>query len=98
MAVFKYSQTPLEQKIYTVDYSDWLSTGEMINFATINVAPVTTPPFVVSNLAYSTDRTQLSFYASGGQDGERYTAEIIMTTTLQQTKDDHIIYAVKEPR
>lgn len=100
MAVFKWSQTPNERKLYNVDYSQWLSAGETINFVTVNVIPAdpTTTALTVDSLAYSNDRTQISFFVSGGQDSAKYTVELLMNSTTGEIKDDYMIFAIKVPR
>jgi hypothetical protein len=91
----KYSQTPTENKLYTVDLSQWLATAETAQSVTYAVTPVTSPAFAISGSAIAMDGKSLSFYASGGLDGKTYKVVVHITTSLAQQKEYDVFFAVK---
>lgn len=95
MKLGRFSQTPLENKTYIIDYSQWLGTGETIVSVTATVQQVTTPPFQITGLASSMDKLSVSFFASGGVDGTEYEVEFLMTSSTGQIKNDQVFYAVR---
>lgn len=96
MKLGKFQQTPLENKIYVIDYSQWLGSGETIQSMTTTIANVTDPPFVVDGEVISADKKSVSFFASGGLDGSKYEVEVIMATSSGEIKNDQIFYFVKQ--
>jgi hypothetical protein len=91
----KYSQAPTENKLYTVDYSQWLGVGETVTQITLTVTPVTAPPLAMSNQAIAPSGTSISYFAGGGVSGQIYELVVQITTSLAQVKDDAVFYAVK---
>jgi len=97
MNLGKYAQTPTENRIYTVDYAQWLMSDETITGVTFGVTPATTPPFQIGAYALAPAGNALSFYASGGVDRQKYEVAVTVTTTLGQVKEDVIFFAVNDP-
>lgn len=91
----RFVQTPDEVKRYTIDYSDWLDTGETITAVTSEVDNVTTPPMAVTDTEF-TDTT-VTFFVGGGTDGEKYDVIIRADTSTGQVVDEWIMIAVKDP-
>jgi len=95
MKLGRFLQTPLEDKTYIVDYSQWLGANEIIESFSITVGTVTTPPLNVTEQAVSTDGKSISFFVGGGVDGTTYEVQLVITTSLGQIKNDQIIYLVR---
>lgn len=96
MKLGRFRQTPLENKIYVVDYSQWLGSGETLLTVNPTVTQTTTPPLLISGVATSPDGKSVSFFVSGGADNTTYEVEVLATTTAGQTKNDQIFYLVKQ--
>lgn len=89
MAIAKYTQSPNEVKIYRVDYSSWLGTGETIASAVASALPDTPgSPFVATALLASL--TDVSLTISGGEADVLYTVKLQVTTSAGQVKEDCI--------
>lgn len=95
MKLGKYSLTPTENKLYTLDYSQWLADSEILQSVTFVVTPADTPAFAITNGAIAMDGKSLSYHAGGGVDGHTYEIIVQITTSLTQVKDDSVYYAVK---
>lgn len=85
---WKFTQTTGERKRYTLDYSDWLDTGELVSTVTYAVTPVTASPVVVNGTS-TTDSGGI-FYMSGGLVDRRYEILITMTSSQGQIKQDEV--------
>lgn len=96
MRLAKFSKTPDERKRYTVDYTDWLETSETVASATYAVREATTPALVVDAQSILSGNKKVSFYVSGGDDGETYNVEVKITTSTGQVKEDVVIFAVRD--
>ena len=93
----KYFKAPIDRKRYTISYSDWLDTGELVSTVTFEVTPTDAPPVVIDGIAVDPDGKGIVFYASGGVDGTSYKALATMTSSGGQTKEDTVLYSVKAP-
>lgn len=89
-------QQPNENIRRLAKYDQWLEEGERITDVTVSVSPTTTPPFVINNIVIGPDNDRFAYYASGGVDGEDYTATFTITTSAGQTREDEILFGVKE--
>ena len=97
MNLGKYFKAPDERKRYSIDYTDWLDTGELLSGVTFGVTPVDADPVVIDGIAIETGSRSVVFYASGGIDGKSYKAIATMTTSGGQIKEDTVQYTVKAP-
>lgn len=97
MALGKYFKNPIERKRYTIDYSDWLDSGELVATITFTVLPVDASPAVIDGISINPAATGIVFYASGGLTGVSYTAYATMVSSNGQTKEDTVVYAVRAP-
>ncbi len=95
----KYVKSSGERKRYTIDYTDWLDTGEGVVSVAFTIPENTaSSPLVVDDVEVLPTALGAQFYVSGGLDGEQYAVLATLTTTLgPQTKVDEIIYVVREP-
>jgi hypothetical protein len=92
----KFVQTPIEKKRYSLDYSEWLETGETISTLTYTlvmvegVVPVTPVPVVVDS-TIDVPATSATIFISGGDGGVQYKILVVMTSSGSQIKEDEII-------
>ncbi len=96
MKLARFTKAPGERKRYSVEYSDWLDTGETLSGASFASTPVTGSPLVIDAVAIAPSGTQVVFYANGGLTGTTYTSEITVTTSGGQIKEDQILFSVRE--
>lgn len=89
-------QQPNEVRRRLVKYDKWLEEGERITDVSVAIEPTTTPPFVIDQIVIGPDSDRFAYYASGGVDGEDYTATITITTSVGQTREDELLFGVKE--
>lgn len=95
MKLGKWSQTPGEKKLYTADYSQWLSAGETLATVTYVVTPVTVPALQVTGSAIDGAGKTVSFFVGGGTDSSQYEITLTATTNIGEIKVDAVFYAVK---
>jgi hypothetical protein len=95
MKLAKYALTPAENKLYTIDYTQWLAASETLLSVTFTVTPATVPPFAITSAAIALNGLSLSYHASGGVDGQTYAVVVTVTTSLTETKADAVFYVVK---
>lgn len=98
MPLVKYVKSSGERKRYSIDYSEWLDTGELLSNVVFTV-PVNNPttPLVVDDVAISPDGLYVQYYVSGGADGEQYEVVATATTSGAQVKVDDLLFTVREP-
>lgn len=97
MILGKFFKAPGERKRYSIGYSQWLDSGELLNNVTFEVTPIDADPVVIDGITVETPATSVAFYASGGIDGKSYKAIASTTTTGGQVKEDTVQYTVKAP-
>ena len=97
MNIGKYSKSPDERKRYSIDYSDWLDTGELLTTVTFEVTPAEANCVVINGVTIETSQQGVVFYASAGVEGKSYKAIATMTTSGGQIKEDTVQYTVKAP-
>lgn len=95
MKLNSFTQTPNERKRYIADYSEWLLSGETIVSVLASIDNVTTPPLVVDDTDIVTSDTAVLYYASEGKDAEQYIVSLKITTSLEEIKEDYVIYNVR---
>lgn len=93
----KFFKAPDERKRYSIDYTDWLDTGELLSTVTFEVTPIDADPVVINGIAIETGSKSVVFYASAGLDGKSYKAIATTTTSGGQDKQDTVQYTVKAP-
>lgn len=96
MLLGRFQQTPLERKRYTIEYSDWLDTGETVTSTDFSVETNTDTPLVVDDVAVDIDGTLVVFYVSGGEADADYKVLALIGTSGGQDKEDSIIYAIRD--
>ncbi len=97
MILGKYFKVPADRKRYTIDYTDWLDSGELVNSITYEVSPSTGSPVVIDGDSIDPDYKGVVFYASEGEAGTTYRVFVTMTTSNDQVKEDSVQFTVKAP-
>jgi hypothetical protein len=92
----RYVQQPNEIRRRLVNYSRWLEEGERITAVTAAVDNATTPPFEITDIVIGPDLDRFAYYAAGGVSGEEYTVTFTVTTSAGQTREDEILFDVRE--
>lgn len=96
MKLGTFTKTPVERKRYSLDYTDWLDTGETVSSWVFTVSPSTgTTPLIIDASAVDTTSKQIIFFANYGVDGVTYVVDVRMTSSGGQTKEDQINFIVK---
>lgn len=94
----RYVQKPSDNRRRLIVYSKWLEEGEVITSAEAVVDNETDPEFVIDQIIIDPDGKKVAYYASGGVDGEEYTATFTVVTSVGQTRSDDIQFEVREVR
>lgn len=103
MILKKYTVQPRERRIYTVDCSNWLEDGEILESPTQTAMPVDLVvsgnydgSFEALDFSISPDSKKFSFIAGGGRDGERVVVTCVMYTSNKQVKEDELLFKIRE--
>ena len=96
MKLARFVKAPAERKRYSIDYSDWLDTGETISSVAFIPSPLATGGLEVDAYTLSTPATSVVFFATAGIDGTTYTLEVVVTTSGGQIKEDQILFSVRD--
>ena len=97
MIIGRLTKQPRERKRYVVDYSSFLSTGEILSSVPL---PTVTPAggtiqvdtIIIDPVTFDS----FSFDVEDGLDGEEYKIEFLAETNLTRIKEDEIIMTVVE--
>lgn len=96
MKLAKFVKSPAERKRYSIDYSEWLDTGETVQSIIFTVTPSTgTLPLAIDAYQIATPATSVIFFANYGDEGTVYTVDVVMTTSGGQIKEDQILFSVR---
>ncbi len=90
-----FSQRVIERKRYTIGYQKWLDDGETIFDFTIQISPDTDTPLEASGGFTSDGAKELTFFLEGGEAGQQYDVNLIITTTENQIKEDTVKLGVR---
>lgn len=95
MFIARYSKSANERKRYTIDYSDWLDTAELVSTTlfTIETNTIITPLVIDGYLLDGTGMI-VSFFVSGGVQGVQYSVIVKITTNGGQIKEDAILFDI----
>lgn len=93
----RYIQRPSAERRRLIDYSKWLSDGEVVTDVEVEVSPTTDPVFVIDRIVIGPDGDKIAYYASGGVDKEEYTATFTVTTSTDQSWPHDIRFGIREP-
>lgn len=95
MILGRYNKTPAERKRYTIDYSEWLDTGELVSSVTFEVIPAGAGAVQVSTVTILTPATGVGFFIENGLVGVSYDLLVTIVTAGGQIKQDEIKISVK---
>lgn len=96
-----FGQSAAANVLYTVDYSDILTTGETIVSAEGLISSVTTPPITSTAMDVVTVggiAASISFLVGGGLDGTRYAFTVRSTTSIGQVLQSSFHLSINEER
>lgn len=97
MKLGTFTKTPAERKRYSLDYTDWLDTGETVTTRTFSVTPTTgATPLQIDASSIDATGKQVVFFANYGVDGTTYEVEVLITTSGGQTKEDQVNFLVRD--
>lgn len=96
MKLARFTKASAERKRYTIDYADWLDTGETISSADFTVTPATDNALRVDAYSIASPATSVVYFVNYGLDGTTYTVEVTITTSGGQIKEDQVLYSVKD--
>lgn len=96
MPLKKYVQTPGERKRYTINYSEWLDTGEALISVVFTPPGGGVAPLVVDDVMITPDTLGVQYYVSGGDDGSQYEVLVTATTGTGQIKEDTVLFTVRD--
>lgn len=99
MRLGRYVKSPDEAKRYSVEYVDWLDTGEYLQSVTFEISPISTGGelyAVAANIGASA--TKFIFFVTGGTENIDYEITVQVTTTGNQIKEDTILFSVRAPQ
>lgn len=91
-------QQPSENIRRLIKYNQWLEEGERITAVTAAVDVTTVPAFEVHSIVIGPDADRFAYYTRGGVDGEDYTVTFTITTSVAQTREDELLFGVREVR
>lgn len=96
MKLGSFTKTPVERKRYTIDYTDWLDTGETLATSAFSISPSTgVAPLQVDASLFSTSNKELMFFVNYGDDDTTYIVDVQVTTSGGQTKEDQLVFTVR---
>lgn len=96
MRLARFTKASTERKRYTIDYADWLDTGETLASADFTVTPAGDNALRVDASSIATPATSVVYFANYGSDGVTYTVDVTITTSGGQIKEDQVLYSVKD--
>lgn len=97
MKLGSFTKTPVERKRYSLDYTDWLDTGETLSTSVFTITPSTgVAPLQVDASSFDATSKQLLFFVNYGDDGATYTVDVQVTTSGGQTKEDQVQFVVRD--
>lgn len=96
MLLARYVKTPIEEKRYTIEYTDWLDTGETVAGVVFSVAPVTATPLEVATSLIDAAGQVVAYWVRGGDDGAEYQITVVATTSGGQIKEDAVFFTVRD--
>ena len=96
MIIDRVIQQATEKKIYTIDYSQWLSAteSEILTDVAVAVDPVGTTPDLVAVAAIAATNTEVELTVSEGEATKQYVVTVTVTTSLTQIKADCIYFSI----
>ncbi len=88
--IYAFDKDPDEILDFTIDWSDWLPSGDTISTSAWNV------PAGITEVSKSSDTTKVWIFLSGGIDGDEYKLTNTITTAGSRTAQRTIQIKVAE--
>lgn len=95
MKLANFIKSPTERKRYTIDYTDWLDTGETVTQVAFTVSPSTTSTLQIDAYSIAANGLSVVFFANFGDLNKVYTVDVRVTTSGGQIKEDEILFTVR---
>lgn len=90
----KFRKEEWERKRYTIDYTDWLDVGEVVESISFSSTPMDTDPAQVDTFLILNPALLVQIFVSGGLPDTRYSIDVRMITSYGQRKEDQITFDV----
>lgn len=96
----QFSKAPGELKRYTLDYSQWLASSEVITAAAfvITSSGNDTPADLKVDAFSFSAQTSLVFYMKDGLAENDYNVVVQISTNQNQIKQDLLVYNIRDPQ
>jgi len=91
MNLGNFTKQPVEIIDYDIDYSEWLTAGDNVQAASVEVAPV---GLIVESTFINDPRVKI--WVSGGTTGTTYKLTVTATTADGRVKQDEFKVKVKD--
>ena len=91
MNLGNFTKQPVEIIDYDIDYSEWLTAGDNVQGATVEVSPV---GLTVESTFINDPRVKI--WVSGGTTGTTYKLTVTATTAYGRVKQDEFKVKVKD--
>lgn len=91
MNIGNFIKQPVEVLDYDVDYTDWLTAGDNVQSATVEVAPT---GLTIDSIFINDPRVKV--WVSGGLSGTTYKLTVTTTTADGRLKQDEFKIKVKD--
>lgn len=95
MKLGRFIKAPGETKRYSIDYSNWLDSGETVTSVSFSVSPNDT--LAVLNSSINPSGVLVVFYVEGGTAGSVYETTVTASTSASQVKQDVVQYTIQDP-
>lgn len=91
MNIGNFTKQPIETLDYDVNYSEWITTGDNIEEASVGITP---DGLTVESIFINDPKVKI--WISGGENGTTYKLTITATTADGRVKQDEFRIKVKE--
>lgn len=98
----RFDKQPDEVKIYQIDYSQWLASGETVSSVTPTVELLNPESGDVGEPTLTVGTTQIlsgntyEYFMSSGTDGKNYKVTFLASTSLAQVQESEIEFKVRD--
>jgi hypothetical protein len=92
-----FEKSSAEVKLYTVDYTRWLDTNEVIEDVAVAISPLTSPSLQATGAFIVVGGKQVKFYLQSGVLNQVYIVRLVVSTSNGQVKESTIQVTVVRP-
>lgn len=96
-----FTQAPEEKRRYILDYTLTLSAGETITSISTPISITQTDgatsvsPFIITSVVIAPGGLQVTFFASGGDDGTEFEVQFLANTSAGQIIEDVVQFTIE---